>query len=126
MGVTTMRRNMDLIRKMLLAIEEHPTGWAPELKIDGYESDEIGYHAYLIVEAGLAVGHDMTHSGHKGPYYMITRLTSAGHDFADGARNQFIWDEVSEEIQKKGLVSITIDVMKRMLDKFIRRRIELD
>jgi hypothetical protein len=34
---------MDLIRKMVLAFEDHPTGWAPELQLDGVTEDQIGY-----------------------------------------------------------------------------------
>jgi hypothetical protein len=38
-----MRRDMDLIRKMILAIEDHPSGWAPQdLTVDGYAPHPFG------------------------------------------------------------------------------------
>lgn len=46
-----MKRDLDLIRKMLLAIEESPSGFAPELKFPGYTDAQIGYHAYLLIDA---------------------------------------------------------------------------
>ena len=42
-----MRRDLELIHMMVLAIEDHPSGWAPhQLAIDGYSDEQIGYHAY--------------------------------------------------------------------------------
>lgn len=37
-----MRRDLDLIRRMLLAIEDSPSGWAPDIKIDGYSEYRSG------------------------------------------------------------------------------------
>ncbi|MGO8899723.1 MAG: DUF2513 domain-containing protein [Isosphaeraceae bacterium] len=121
-----MKRNMDLIRKMVLLIEDHPTGWAPEVKMEGYTADQIGYHSYLLVDSGLAVGANLTDSGDSGPCYSIMHLTSAGHDFADSARNQYVWNEVTEDIKEKGLPSVTLDILKKMLDKAIRKRLDAD
>lgn len=121
-----MRRDMDLIRKMVLAIEEHPSGWAPELNIEGYEPGQISYHAYLLVDSGLAAGSDMTSMGSSGPEYYINHLTSAGHDFAESARNEFIWNEVREDLKKKGVLSATLDIVKQLLNKRIRKHLELE
>jgi hypothetical protein len=121
-----MKRDMDLIRKMLLAIEAHASGFAPELKIEGYTPGQIGYHAYLIVDAGLASGVDMTNTGSSSPEWEITYLTAAGHDFTESARNEFVWNEVREEMRKKGVVSAGLDVFKRLLDKQLRKLLDVD
>ena len=121
-----MRRDMELVRKMVLAVEARPAGHAPALHIDGYDDAQVGYHAYLLVDSGLAAGFNDGDQGSPGPTYRITRLTSAGHDFAESARNEHIWDEVTEQVRKKGLVSATIDVFKKLLDKQIRRHLELE
>lgn len=121
-----MRRDIELIRKMVLAIEEHPDGSATELQIDGYDSSQIGYHAYLLVESGLAVGSDVTTLESSGPEWIIGHLTTAGHDFAESARTEYVWDEVIEEMKRKGFVSASVDVVKRMLDKQLRKRLDSD
>lgn len=120
-----MKRDMDLIRKMVLAVEECPSGFAPELKIQGYDTAQIGYHAYLLVNSGLAEGFEITTTCSNGPEYQITHLTSAGHDFAGNVRNEYIWDEVLEEIKKKGLVSAGLDAIKKLLDKVVRKRLDV-
>lgn len=58
-----MKRDLNLVRKMLLAIEEAPTGWAPELSFEGYTQAQVGYHAYLLIDAGLARGSDASTMG---------------------------------------------------------------
>ena len=121
-----MKRDMDLIRKLVLLIEDSPKGWSPELKIDGFTPSQIGYHSYLLVDSGLAVGIDATAMHSDGPSFFIQHLTSAGHDFADSIRTEYIWDEVQEDMKKKGVASATIDILKKLLDKKIRKHLELD
>ena len=52
------------------------TGWAPRrLEIDGYSRSQIGYHAHLLVDAGLAKGQDVTHMQSEGPEAIISSPT---------------------------------------------------
>ena len=89
-----MKTDLDLIRKMTLLIVDGPTGHAPHpLVIDGYTDDQIGYHAYLMVNSGLAVGASVASRASPGPNYRLIHLTSSGHDFAEKARPQYICDE---------------------------------
>lgn len=120
----TVKRDMELIRKMVLRMEEHPSGWAPNMTIEGYSSEQIAYHAYLLVDSGLATGSDASDTSSSGPEYILDSLTSAGHDFADSARTQFIWDEVMADIRKKGILSVAIDVVKRLLDARIKKHLD--
>ena len=63
-----MKRDMELIRKIVLTVEDAPGGFAPrEIKIDGYTDDQIRYHAHLMIQAELAKGSDVTHTGSSGP-----------------------------------------------------------
>jgi hypothetical protein len=57
-----------------------------------------------MVDAGIAVGMDASHSESEVPEYILLHLTSAGHDFADSARNQYIWDEVYADMRRKGVI----------------------
>lgn len=121
-----MQRDMDLIRQMVLAAEAHPNGFVGKLEIAGYTEEQIGYHAYLLDDSGPAVGGKRTTLRFTSPDYIIRHLTSSGHDFAESSRSEYIWDEVREDIKKKGLASASIDVIKKLLDKQIRKRLEAD
>ena len=85
------------------AIEDAPGGNAPyPLLVDGYSEEQIGYHSFLIVDAGLAAGPSTTALGGSSPSTMILHLTAAGHDFADAARNDTIWKKAIATVKDKG------------------------
>jgi hypothetical protein len=87
-----MTRDMGLVRQILFAVERDPHGFAPdEIKIEGYTEEEIGYHSLLLIEAGLLEGEETTAMGHRSPNACVTRLTWAGHEFLDAARNDNTW-----------------------------------
>ena len=49
-----MKRDMELIRKILFSLEERPFQKAvTELPIEGYERHVIMYHMLLLAQAGL-------------------------------------------------------------------------
>jgi hypothetical protein len=114
-----MKRDLDLIRKMILAIEDHPAGWAPELTFDGYTKAQIGYHAYLLIDAGLAKGHDASTIGSEAPEGLITNLTWKGHEFAQAARDQTRWRKAMALVAEKG-GSITLDVLTQLLGSLMK------
>ena len=88
-----MRLNMDLIRQITFAIEASTTPISSnELKIDGYKSAQIICHCSLLREHKLILAGDC--GAETSPNAMlISRLTSAGHDFVDAARNDTIWSK---------------------------------
>lgn len=119
-----MQRDLNLIRQMLIAIENAPSGWAPELNFDGYSNDQINYHAYLLIDAGLARGHDITTLTSDGPEGAITHLTWEGHEFAAAARNESRWNKAMGVVAEEG-GNITLDVMKQLLVSFMKASIGL-
>jgi hypothetical protein len=115
-----MKRDMELIRKIVLALEGAPTGYAPdELDIEGYTPDEVGYHSYLIMDAGLAEGDRIDHMGSDSPEAKLLNLTWAGHEFADVARNESRWNEAMDIVQEKG-GAVTLSVLTQLLTAFMK------
>ena len=97
-----MKRDMNLIRKLVLAIEDDPNGYAPrDIEIDEYTPDQINYHAYLIVDAGLAEGERVDTMNSRGPEVLLTNLTWAGHEFADAARDEKRWKRAMAIVRRK-------------------------
>lgn len=105
-----MKRDMDLIRKMIFAIEECPHGYADKsINIEGYDGETLAYHAYLLMQAGLAKGAEITSMGSKGPEAMLSSLTWEGHEFADAARSETLWNSAKENIKTTaGAVSMAV------------------
>ena len=115
-----MRRDMELIRRLVLAIEDAPTGFAPRsLDVAGYAPGQIGYHAYLIIDAGLARGSETTSMGDSAPSAILTNLTWAGHEFAEAARDQTRWNKAMGIVQEKG-GTVTLAVLTQLLTSLMR------
>ncbi len=95
-----MKRDMELIRKILLAVEISPPDEDLEnLTFEGYKYEEIQYHAWLLINAGLAQGFE-THPGYS-PGPVVRSLTWAGHEFLDTARDERRWKKVTGTLLEK-------------------------
>lgn len=106
-----MKRDMDLIRRMLLATEALTDGGLSEL--DGVEQRVFAEHAQLMVEAGL-VEAQVARSQFIPIDGYIFRLTFAGHDFLEAAKNDGTWAKVKAHVLKSG-ASVTFDLLKDLL-----------
>lgn len=97
-----MKRDWDLIRALLLEIEERcgpePVG-AEQLQA-GSDRPQVAYHVGLPIEAGLVAGEDTT--SHAGEDYMVQRLTWRGHEFLEAARDDTRWKRAKTTIVSKG------------------------
>ena len=69
----------------------------PEFSFEGYTPSQVGYHAYLLVDACLAKGVDVTTHGSQAPAALITSLTWAGYEFAEAARDDTRWKKATGE-----------------------------
>ncbi|MCX6344606.1 MAG: DUF2513 domain-containing protein [Armatimonadetes bacterium] len=73
-----MKRDMDLVRKLLLHIEENGDSkglHSPRIVIEGFSEDEIGYNLKIMYDGGLLDVSDATSMGDRWCYYLIKGLT---------------------------------------------------
>ena len=119
-----MKRDMDLVRAILLAVEEHDHGFAPdELEIDGYTQEQIAYHASIMIDGGLVEGIDQTTGGSESPEAAIRHLTWAGHDFIAAAREPTRWNQAKEAVKKVG--GATFAVWTAVLTELVKKNLGL-
>jgi len=118
-----MKRDMDLIRTLLLQVEENPAHLSREAPhADGYSPEVIAEHAKLLIQAGLVDGTDA--STRAGPMFLLHSLTWQGHEFLEVARNETIWKKGVAVVQEKGL-GMGFDVLKAVLTKLAQAAIGL-
>ncbi len=104
-----MQRNMDLVRTILMRIEDSPSGWAVHpFGIAGFTPEQVGYHAHIMMEDGLIKGVDVTSSTSKGPEALPRTITWKGHEFLDLARDQKRWNQANAIIGKVGSAPISV------------------
>src|SRR6266436_2683729 len=104
-----MQRNMDLVRTILMRIEDSPSGWAEQpFGIGGFTPEQVGYHAHIMVEDGLIEGVDNTTMRSKSREVVPRSLTWKGHEFLDLARDQKRWNQAKAAIGKIGSAPISV------------------
>lgn len=115
-----MKRDMDLIRLLLLETE----GEEPRPDLTGYAEQQRIYHSALLIEAGLI--HGIIRKDGKGlPAGTVRlRLTWAGHEFLDAARNDSIWKKAGEKIKQSG-VQVSVAILEELLKKLLKEAVGL-
>jgi len=106
-----MKRDMDLVRQILLETEKIPflaSGQVYEPEIEGYSHEEISYHVKLLQEAGYvqAMGGDA--------YWVIQSLTWEGHEFLEASKDDTRWNKAKSIMKDKG-GGMVFDVLKQLL-----------
>ena len=122
-----MRRDMTLIRELLLKLEglpEAPGGvhqlvaGENEMVVEGYSTAQVDYHLRLIEEAGFL----RTFSSGLDGRILFDRLTWDGHDFVDSVRSPEVWARTKKGAEAVG--GITLDLLKDLAKGFIRKQLE--
>jgi hypothetical protein len=107
-----MKRDMDLVRQILMTIEDHEHGYAPEtIEVPGYTEEVIGFHLLLMGEAGLLKVVESSVFGAHTPDAVVERITWAGYEFLANARNETVWNRVKGIVVAKG-GSVSFEVLK--------------
>lgn len=110
-----MKRDLDLIRTLLLKIEEKPDMQnimpAASLSFPNYSKEQVNYHLLLLNEAGYIDAAILRGSDKQTIY--PKRLTWSGHDFLDAARDEKRWNEGKKILDKIG--DFSLEVAKNVL-----------
>jgi hypothetical protein len=110
-----MKRDMTLVREILLAIEGHPAGQGPvDVHVPGCSSEVISYHVKIMAEAGLIEALNATTMQNFS--WKPTMLTWQGHEFLDAVRNDTVWRKTTALIKEKG-GSVPFEVVKALAVK---------
>src|SRR4030042_5078552 len=110
-----MKRNLDLVRKLLLYFEEKPDDKVERCPpIEGYSSLEIKYHLLLMDEAGLLRCEREVKSTGRTIYVLPMSLTWQGHEFLEAARNNDIWRRAKTIVYEKS-GALSFEMLKSVL-----------
>ena len=109
-----MKRNPDLIRDLMLALEAAEGAELLRVpEVEGYARHEVDHHFRLLLEAGLT---SAAHASSDGRRWVAVRLTWAGHDYLDVIRDQRVWKHTKAAMRKAGSWSLeTMGVIARAI-----------
>ena len=113
-----MKRDLNLIRELLLWAETHCVGRtiaSTQIKLENYSNQQIIYHILLLQDAGfIDYGISRSVNNNKNPHF--SRLTNSGHDFLDSIRQDTIFDQVKQKLAE-GANSVALEVVKSLAIK---------
>lgn len=123
-----MKRDMDLIRVILMDIEANEningkfTISDADFGATGADRTALQYHLRLLMDAGYIEGKDLLQSAkdskldvhrmmvEEGAPILVTRMTWDGHDFLDTVRDSKVWEKTKDALQ--GVGGVGIDTIK--------------
>lgn len=116
-----MKRDMDLIRKILIDAESRNFENGEPHELFQTSTPDEAYQIALMKDNGLVEG-DITTTNLIPSEATIYRLTWAGHDFLDAARDNTIWKMAKEKVLKPG-ASWTFSILTEWLKREAHNKI---
>ncbi|MBM4881143.1 DUF2513 domain-containing protein [Vibrio parahaemolyticus] len=116
-----MKRDMELIRKLLLTIEKNPR----QLEVEGYDKNQVKYHALLLIEAGFLDGNvsdTLANTSVVPSFVSVNRLTWDGHEFLDNIRKEEVWNTIKTEF-KDASISTMFSIGKQLTENYAKKKL---
>ncbi len=119
-----MKRDLELIRKILLAVEDDQPQSIPD-----ESSERIGYHVQLLLDARYVEGKviwSQVGEDYIPHAYFVQRITMAGHDYLDSVRDPKVWNKTKSVLENVGgsaalevVKDVAVKVMTELIKPFI-------
>ena len=115
-----MRLRPELVRDILMTVEEYLPDREDEIVWPAYASEEeLKYHRFILMEGGLLAGNYVSSFGNAYDV-LVERLTLQGHEAVDALRNESVFNEVQKALSARNLVSVSLDVLIQMAKKVLK------
>lgn len=121
-----MKRDLDLIRQILLKIEADTS---TRLSLRSFTDDPkqfpvISFHLELLLDANFIVAKPLRGIGQSYTDFYIRRLTNSGCDYLDSIRDSKIWDKTKDKLLSVG-GSATLEVVKAVASGIVKSTLGL-
>lgn len=132
-----MKRDLDLLRWILNEVESCGGGYPVvltigifngahyPLKIGDRNFAEVCEHILLLGDSNLAEVRELGRTMDGSAGVAIDRLTMAGHDFLEAARDETRWNKAMKTVSEKGGGAITIGVLVQLLSTLMKQSLGL-
>ena len=120
-----MKRDLDLVRELLLQIEALPAGPPAQYRTSEIEDPVLLAHFELVIGAGLVNGKIARSQGARGDVISISGLTWEGHEWIEMVRSQSVWNETKSMLLDSG-GALTYELTKIAAMTILRARLNAD
>ncbi|MDH0494120.1 DUF2513 domain-containing protein [Comamonas aquatica] len=108
-----MKRDMEVVRKILLACEALPFGKSLG-SLEGVDKDTYITHVVWMQQAGLVDANAQAGTGSFAKFAIVFGLTWEGCELADAMRDETLWEKAKAKFMRPG-ISFTLDIVKDWL-----------
>jgi hypothetical protein len=115
-----VKRDFDLIRDILLNIEQHQSHGHFSVRLEGRDEVEISLHLKWLHEAEFVDAYNLQWT----TIWQVSSLTWKGCDYLDAVRDPGIWGKVRKKLLVVG-GSATIDLVKALAQGYISQKLGL-
>jgi hypothetical protein len=119
-----VKRDLDLVRQILLQIEALPAGPAAQYRMSEIEDPVLLAHLELLIDAALVNGKIARSHGARGDVISVQGLTWQGHEWIEMMRSQSVWNETKSTVLEQG-GALTFDLTSAVAAKLLRARLGL-
>ncbi len=111
-----MKKDFDLIRKILLYVEEnHKEGSLMINKLEDYDNQTLIFHGKLLKDQGLIEGRALEYLTPGNDEFQCFGLTSGGYEFLDKIRDNTKFKKAIKTIIDEGK-DITTTVIAKVIE----------
>ena len=115
-----MKRDMNLVRNILLFTEARPSiNEGALLQFDGHTEDQVWYHANMLVEAGY-LDRERVIESFDGIQVTGDAITFDGHDFLDAVRNDTVWCRTMDKVGSV-VGSTSLEIIKAVAQSYAKQ-----
>lgn len=99
-----MKRDMSLIRSLLLKIEDiYEEDLIENMKLEGYSDNEVIYHLEMMFSSNLIQEFEKNKYISGEVDYRVGGISWNGHDYLELIRNDEIWKKTMIEVKEKNV-----------------------
>lgn len=122
-----MKRDMDLIRELLLkleALDVEPAGTLvfhygeDKMQVADYSLAQVQQHLLMLEEAGFIITNRDTTTFRTGSNIPFVRISWAGYDYLDAVRDPVVWSKTRSVIET--VKGFTVDLVKQIASAVIK------
>ena len=107
-----MRRDMELVRAILLQVQAKNHIETEPVIIGGYDEDLVARHVEMLFDADMLEGHKSAQLGRGVSAITISDLSWDGHDLLSALQNDTVWSKIKQSFSAKELTGMPLSVLK--------------
>ena len=119
-----MKRDLDLVRQILLQIEALPAGPPAQYRMSEIEDPVLLAHFELVLASGLVNGKISRSQSSRGDVISISGLTWQGHEWIETVRQDSVWNETTSTLLESG-GALTYELTRAVAERILRTRLGL-